>query len=106
VSVPGSALLRAKCSEVTAQEPVSGERSEDLCREAGDLLGEVTDGRSLAEAFFKRNVGRLAWLHCSASSASLVQVRAMSSRMSCTRLLGARSASECIQRRDLCILPV
>jgi hypothetical protein len=66
-------------------------------REAGDRGGlwEVTDsrvGRSLDEAFFSRNVGRFVALHCSASSASLVQVRAMSSRMSCTRMLGARSA--------------
>ena len=67
-------------------------------REAGDRGGlwEVTDsrvGRSLDEAFFSRNVGRFVALHCSASSASLVQVRAMSSRMSCTRMLGARSAT-------------
>jgi hypothetical protein len=65
--------------------------------EAGDRGGlwEVTDsrvGRSLDEAFFSRNVGRFVALHCSASSASLVQVRAMSSRMSCTRMLGVRSA--------------
>jgi hypothetical protein len=60
----------------------------------GRGLGRVTDGRdpSLEKAFFSRDVGRFIWLHCSASSASLVHVRAMSSRMPCTRILGARSA--------------
>jgi hypothetical protein len=70
--------------------------SEGSRREAGDRgLREGTDSRvarSLWTPFFSRNVGRFAELHCSASKASLVQVRAMSSRISCTRLLGARSA--------------
>jgi hypothetical protein len=55
------------------------------------MTGRRVD-RSLEGAFFSRNVGRFIWLNCSASSASLVQVRAMSSRMPCTRMLGARSA--------------
>jgi hypothetical protein len=60
----------------------------------GRGLGRVTDrrDRSLEKAFSSRDVGRFIWLHCSASSASLVHVRAMSSRMPCTRMLGARSA--------------
>jgi hypothetical protein len=60
----------------------------------GRGLGRATDrrDRSLEKAFFSRDVGRFIWLHCSASSASLVHVRAMSSRMPCTRMLGARSA--------------
>ena len=60
----------------------------------GGELGRVTDrrDRSLEKAFFSRDVGRFIWLHCSASSASLVHVRAMSSRMPCNRMLGVRSA--------------
>lgn len=46
-------------------------------------------GRSLDEAFFSRNVGRFVL----GFKCEPVQVRAMSSRMSCTRMLGARSAT-------------
>jgi hypothetical protein len=68
--------------------------SEGPRREAGDRggLGELTDsrvGRSLDEAFFSRNVGRFVL----GFKCEPVQVRAMSSRMSCTRMLGARSAT-------------
>jgi hypothetical protein len=47
------------------------------------VISGVTDRgvtRAL-ENFLSRTVGRFSWPHCSTSSASLVQVRAMSSRM-------------------------
>jgi len=50
--------------------------------------------RSLVASFFaNRLLGKLSRLHPSASRASLVHVRAMSSRMSRTRGLEARSAN-------------
>ena len=52
----------------------------------------MTVRRSLEGAFFSRNGGRFVWVHCSASSASLVQVRPMSSRMFCRRKSCSRSA--------------
>ena len=43
-------------------------------------------------AFVRRVDGRFIWVHCSASSASRVHVRAMSIRISCTRAFGACAA--------------
>ena len=66
------------------------------CGEAGGGrgLGEITLGRSLVASFFaNRLLGELSRLRSSASRASLVHVRAMSSRMSRTRGLEARSAN-------------
>jgi hypothetical protein len=61
---------------------------------SGRGLGEISLGRSLVASFFaNRLLGELSRLHSSASRANLVHVRAMSSRMSRTRALGARSAS-------------
>jgi hypothetical protein len=54
------------------------------------LIGSL--GAFFGAAFVRRADGRFIWLHCSASSASRVQVRATSSRISRTRVLGARSA--------------
>jgi hypothetical protein len=48
--------------------------------------------RSLEEVFFARRC-EFSWFHCSASRASLVQVRAMSSRMSFTRAFEVCSAN-------------
>ena len=58
----------------------------------GEGIEEMTVRRSLEGAFFSRNGGRFVWVHCSASSASLVQVRPMSSRMFCRRKSCSRSA--------------
>jgi hypothetical protein len=61
---------------------------------SGRELGEITLGRSLVASFFaNRLLGELSRLRSSASRASLVHVRAMSSRMSRTRGLEARSAN-------------
>jgi hypothetical protein len=61
---------------------------------SGKGLGVLTLGRSLvASVFASRLLGELSRLHSSASRASLVHVRAMSSRMSRTRGLEARSAN-------------
>ena len=61
---------------------------------SGRGLGEITLGRSLVASFFaNRLLGELSRLRSSASRASLVHVRAMSSRTSRTRALGARSAN-------------
>jgi hypothetical protein len=49
-------------------------------------------GALFGTAFVRRADGRFIRLHCSTSSASRVQVRARSSRISCTPMLGARSA--------------
>ena len=61
-------------------------------RRLGAPTGRGVDRPFEREVFFSRNIGRLIWLHCSASSASLVQVRAMSSKMSRTRMFDAHSA--------------
>ena len=65
-----------------------------VMRESGRGLGEITLGRSLVASFFaNRLLGELSRLRSSASRASLVHVRAMSSRMSRTRGVEARSAN-------------
>ena len=61
---------------------------------SGRGLGELILERSLVASFFaNRLLGELSRLHSSASRASLVHVRAMSSRISRTRGLEARSAN-------------
>ena len=56
----------------------------------------------LEEAFFARRcVGEFSWFHCSASRASLVQVRGVSSRMSFTRAFEVCSG---ILRNEVCTL--
>jgi hypothetical protein len=63
------------------------------CDERGLATGEITLGRSLVASFANRLLGELSRLRSSASRASLVHVRAMSSRMSRTRGVEARSAN-------------
>jgi hypothetical protein len=66
----------------------------------GRGLGDMTLRRFSVTSFFaNRLLGEFSCLHSSASRASLVHVRAMSSRMSRTRALGARSAN-CWQSYD------
>jgi hypothetical protein len=49
-------------------------------------------GAFFGAAFVKRVDGRFIWIHCSASSASRIHVRAMSIRISRTRAFGACAA--------------